>query len=164
MLPHTSAHQITDNIFVGGYKKSNDLSFLNKFGITNVVKLYSNKSYDKKFPEINYITFPTLDLPEYDISEDAAQAVLFMRECIQDNERVLVHCHAGVSRSVTVVILYLMLYEGLTVNQAFAKVKKKRFYARPNVGFMDYLHRVDSRIARCRCCSENDFLNHVLFD
>jgi protein-tyrosine phosphatase len=163
MLPHTSAHQITDYIFVGGYKVADNPNFLKKFGITNIVKLYSDNSYYRKFPTINYIELPTLDLPEYDISEDAAQAIVFIRNCILNNERVFVHCHAGISRSVTVVILYLMVYEGLTLNRAYSKIKKKRFYAWPNSGFMKYLHDVERRISKCQCCLEEDYLNHVLF-
>ncbi|KAF9522250.1 protein-tyrosine phosphatase-like protein [Crepidotus variabilis] len=49
---------------------------------------------------------------------------------------VLVHCQQGVSRSATVVIAYLMRYEGMSLAEALAFVKDKRACVKPNVGFM----------------------------
>lgn len=48
---------------------------------------------------------------------------------------VLVHCNAGVSRSSSVVIGYLMLREGLTFDDAYGQVKLARPSIRPNPGF-----------------------------
>mmetsp|Transcript_3525 Transcript_3525/g.8908 ORF Transcript_3525/g.8908 Transcript_3525/m.8908 type:complete len:227 (-) Transcript_3525:43-723(-) len=48
---------------------------------------------------------------------------------------VLVHCRAGVSRSATVVVAYLMREEGLTAAQALDKVRTIRSVISPNAGF-----------------------------
>ena len=48
---------------------------------------------------------------------------------------VLVHCHAGVSRSASVVIAYLVWKNGWTTTQAFKHIKKSRFIM-PNNGFV----------------------------
>lgn len=48
---------------------------------------------------------------------------------------MLVHCFAGVSRSATIVIAYLMQEHGLAYRDALAFVKQKRNHIHPNEGF-----------------------------
>lgn len=52
---------------------------------------------------------------------------------------VLIHCWAGISRSVSVVCYYLMVTRGLSYNEALAFVRSKREIACPNSGFADQL-------------------------
>jgi protein-tyrosine phosphatase len=52
------------------------------------------------------------------------------------NRSVLVHCAAGVSRSTTVVVNYIMNTYQKTPMDAFLLVKERRAVARPNTGFM----------------------------
>lgn len=51
------------------------------------------------------------------------------------------HCYAGVSRSVTIVVAYLMRYWGWGVKVAIAFVQAKRIVAKPNDGFMEQLRK-----------------------
>ena len=48
---------------------------------------------------------------------------------------VLVHCHAGVSRSATCVIAYLMQERDLAFEDAFSFASKRRPVIFPNMGF-----------------------------
>lgn len=49
---------------------------------------------------------------------------------------VLVHCAAGVSRSATLVIAYLMKRKGMPFLEAYSFVKERRPIIRPNEGFL----------------------------
>ena len=51
------------------------------------------------------------------------------------------HCYAGVSRSVTVVVAYIMKYWKWGMKNALAFVQAKRIVAKPNDGFMEQLAR-----------------------
>jgi hypothetical protein len=51
------------------------------------------------------------------------------------NKRILIHCTAGVSRSVSAVIWYLMRYEGYTWEDAYTLIRGKRSIAFPNPRF-----------------------------
>jgi hypothetical protein len=51
---------------------------------------------------------------------------------------VLVHCHSGMSRSVTICMAYLM-WKGKSLIEAFEMVKSTRQQASPNAGFMEQL-------------------------
>ena len=59
---------------------------------------------------------------------------------IINNERiVLVNCVAGISRSATIVISYLMKYYKYDLKKAFLFVRSKRNQICPNKQFMNYL-------------------------
>ncbi|MBV9280089.1 MAG: dual specificity protein phosphatase family protein [Chloroflexi bacterium] len=64
---------------------------------------------------------------------DAAAAQ--MDAWLRGGRRVLVHCFAGVSRSVTAVIWYLMRYRGYSWEQALELIKANRPGAYPDVRF-----------------------------
>ena len=51
----------------------------------------------------------------------------------------MVHCIQGISRSVSLVISYLISKEGFSLKDAYALVKSKRALARPNKGFLNQL-------------------------
>ena len=54
-------------------------------------------------------------------------------------QNVLVHCMAGISRSVSLVIYYLMKKYGMTFEEAWSLVKQKRSIANPNMSFQRQL-------------------------
>lgn len=56
-----------------------------------------------------------------------------------NNGGVLVHCHAGVSRSSSCVIAYLMQEHGMSFKEAFAYASKRRPIIFPNMGFQKQL-------------------------
>ncbi len=67
---------------------------------------------------------------------------------------VLVHCSQGVSRSVTLVVAYLMWKLGKSYYEVFETVKAVRGVASPNIGF-------SCQVRTARCVSK---LHHVRWD
>lgn len=55
------------------------------------------------------------------------------------NKGVLVHCLAGISRSVTVMLAYLMAHQQLSLNEAYNMVWKRKANIEPNFHFMQQL-------------------------
>lgn len=58
----------------------------------------------------------------------------------------LVHCYAGVSRSVTVVLSYLIRYSGMTLEQAIEYCRQKRPVIKPNRGFIRQLREYEDQL------------------
>ena len=63
---------------------------------------------------------------------------------IDSGECVLVNCMAGISRSATIVIAYLMTKQNLTFQEAFNFVKSKRSIINPNESFITQLIEYDN--------------------
>ena len=61
-------------------------------------------------------------------------AVDFIDDVVRDGERILVHCHAGRSRSVCIVARYLMARQGMSRDQALSLIGEKReIYLSPGI-------------------------------
>ena len=71
---------------------------------------------------------------------------LFTDEVKKDNGRVLVHCHAGISRSATICMAYMMASRRLRMEEAYEFVKNKRQIVSPNFSFMGQLLNFESKI------------------
>jgi protein-tyrosine phosphatase len=81
----------------------------------------------------------------------------FINHAVEQGEKVLVHCMAGRSRSVSVVMYYLMRKHNIDSKEAYLLIRAKRQQASPNSAFMDQLRYYDHD----RRKSEFDtFLNH----
>lgn len=65
--------------------------------------------------------------------------LFYLDEALSQNCGVLVHCLAGVSRSVTVTVAYLMQKLHLSLNDAYDLVKRKKSNISPNFNFMGQL-------------------------
>ncbi|XP_053552553.1 dual specificity protein phosphatase 22 [Bombina bombina] len=63
----------------------------------------------------------------------------FIHECRLKGEGCLVHCLAGVSRSVTLVVAYVMAVTNLGWDDALSAVRGARTCANPNMGFQKQL-------------------------
>ena len=62
-------------------------------------------------------------------------AIQFIKDGMQSGGIVFVHCFAGVSRSSSVVIAYMMAEHNLAFYEAMSFVRKRRHIIFPNIGF-----------------------------
>jgi len=60
---------------------------------------------------------------------------------------VLVHCHAGVSRSATICLAYLITCHSVSLTDAFRYVKHRRNVISPNFSFMGQLQKLETDVA-----------------
>ncbi len=66
-----------------------------------------------------------------------------IHKSLTEGKNVCVHCQVGVSRSVTLVLAYLMKYESLSLKEAADRVKSYRPFICPNRGFLEILGRIE---------------------
>ncbi|XP_031629889.1 probable dual specificity protein phosphatase DDB_G0283417 isoform X2 [Contarinia nasturtii] len=84
-----------------------------------------------------------LDLPETCLEAIVRQSNQIICDVHERTGRILIHCNAGVSRSSTICIAYLILEHKMSFDVAFALVKSKRECIRPNDGFLKQLKQMD---------------------
>jgi len=64
-----------------------------------------------------------------------------------ENAKVMVHCMCGKSRSVSVVVAYIMAtQESPSLTETFPQVKAKRRIVSPNLGFMKQLKEYEGKL------------------
>lgn len=72
----------------------------------------------------------------------------FIEEARRNKCNVLVHCKAGISRSPTIAIAYLMKWKRLHLQEAYNFVKRCRPQISPNLNFMGQLVSYERRLQR----------------
>lgn len=72
--------------------------------------------------------------PLLDLLMLSLQAQSWIDAALSSGGAVLVHCHEGKSRSVTLLLAFLMLSRGLTLAQALAHMRAVHPKASPNAG------------------------------
>ena len=60
--------------------------------------------------------------------------------------RVLVHCQAGISRSATICLAYLINARRVSLDEAFDFVKRRRQVISPNLAFMGQLVQFETDV------------------
>ncbi|VBB18786.1 hypothetical protein YASMINEVIRUS_1318 [Yasminevirus sp. GU-2018] len=159
-----SASEITSRLFVGDLASASNCDAMKEQGITHILSVINGafpifpKDFKYKIVHIN-------DDPWVDIAKYFEESNQFIGEALSTpNTKVMIHCQRGVSRSVTLLLAYMILKQnevkkipkeiiGETVNKILAEVKAHRPIAEPNEGFMESL--------RLYVCRLNDYPVHL---
>ncbi|KAG8597955.1 hypothetical protein GDO81_002442 [Engystomops pustulosus] len=126
--------KVTEGLFLSSAAMARKTALLLGHNITFVINV-SLECLSSVIPGVTYLHFPFADLPEaplYDYFETITQKI---HEVETDGGRTLIHCVAGISRSPTFCLAYLMRQHGLTLLAAHDHLKSCRPIIRPNIGF-----------------------------
>lgn len=127
-------HRINENIYLGDVTGASNKFMLKRNNITHILTV-AQGIYPKFRGQFNYKLINILDSPSANLKKFWPECISFIKQAIQSGGNILVHCFAGVSRSASTVIAYLMQEEGLTYQQAFKHCKACRPFINPNPGF-----------------------------
>lgn len=123
---------VYDTIYVGESEALKHQSAVLQEGITIIVRLDQIPRDQGHWSD----RFTVLDMPIPDgeiIDGETIDTITeFIEEHIEKGSKILVHCHLGVSRSVSMVMAYLIAYEGMSLAEAFGAVREGRASAYPH--------------------------------
>jgi protein-tyrosine phosphatase len=130
--------KITEKIYLGNSDAAMDKNKLKELGITDI--LITGTFLSPMFPDdFNYHIIEIEDTDEEDISAHFLEAFEFMEKA----NKLFVHCFAGMSRSPSFVIAYLMYKTKKDYSKVYSYVKTKRKVINPNNGFKRILLKFD---------------------
>lgn len=148
--------QIVPFLFLGNEENSLDLDSLERHNIRYVLNVTHNLANAFEGHGLKYMKIPIEDHWSQNLASFFPQAIAFIEEARQKRVGVLVHCLAGVSRSVTVTLAYLMQKHKLPLNEAYDLVKRRKANIAPNFNFLgqllDFEQLLDLRPQQCGCC------------
>lgn len=145
LKPDLQICEVSPGIFVSSQDVAADKELMKSQNITHVLNVATG--VPNFFPDdFQYLKIEILDLPYEDIRKHFVTCFAFMNSA----DKVLVHCNAGISRSVTIVIAYLMKQYRLRFADAYEKVRSLRPCAFPNSGFMEQLQAYDKELLECK--------------
>ena len=137
---------IKDFLYISGYKTASTASDLQNMKITNIINCSGDLCENLSFSGINYLTLNIRDNVSENIECLFFKCINYINEAKEKQGRVLIHCYKGVSRSVSILISYLIYLYKWTYDEAFDFVQSKRSIANPNIGFYLQLKTFHKRI------------------
>ncbi len=139
MPPHSSpdVSAITDYLYISAWPRSNHAEEIRALNVRLILSMHwIRPSRILGQPPVRLLWLPTFDnwlmpMPIRILKRGVETAL----PVIQDGYRVLVHCRAGVHRSVAMACCVL-IGMGLTAEEAIALVKQKRSAADPEAWYI----------------------------
>lgn len=149
--PRSTMDKMISRLYLGNDMVSQDLALLTENKITHILNLTTN--VPNRFEHITYKKIIMLDIASQNIRQYFDESFEFIDESLKDESNsVLVHCNAGVSRSASFVIAYLMqkrLFRNYS--DALHYVRKRRPVVNPNYGFEKQLIRLEKKFKKKGC-------------
>lgn len=146
LAPPPSMSLVAPSLYIGDETSAASEQRLRQHGITHVLNCTAKPNLVLELPSVAScngepsVEYRRLNL--LDSTEDLPrmQSVLregvdFIRSAVQEGGTILVHCHRGISRSVALVMAYLIEADQRSAESVFDSIRSKRRVADPNLGY-----------------------------
>lgn len=149
---------IKEGIFIGnaysviGNYATKESDLLDVLNIKVVISALTEEEYEdymiarEDFPGIEWHRFVIDDDRDEKISLHFFTVYEIISKALSENKNVIVHCAAGMSRSPSLVIAYLMIENRWCYEEAYNYVKRRRPIVEPNIGFVKQLKALEYKL------------------
>ena len=138
----------TGGVYISDVKYARNMAKLSELSVTHVLTLLPTSvgvCVEYAAAGVVQLVIDAHDTYSFSLAPHYAKICKFIAQG-RSNGGVLVHCAKGISRSVSAVLIYLMMEQGMTLADAYKLVREKRSVARPNLGFMKQLQALDQKL------------------
>ena len=137
---------IIDNIYLGGKCCSQNADFIEDKKINVIFNVTQSTAFSDVCPTCKRYRIEVEDtLQDQDIQNMYSGLIKYvpiLRAHVEEGDRILVHCFAGIQRSATLIVGYLMKYHGLNPIQAMEYIRQRRSIAFfPKANFLSAINR-----------------------
>ena len=142
--------KVQDDVYLTSWRGAEKSDELRRLGVTHFVCCMEEPCGQGEdsvaHPGFEVLTLILTDVESQEMTSAITRGVDFMTEACRSGGKVLVHCAAGISRSTTTVLAFLMRTRGMTLINAFALTRNKRPVVWPNDGFMSQLANLEMQV------------------
>ncbi|XP_070542560.1 uncharacterized protein [Ptychodera flava] len=138
--------KILPYLFVGSQQDVFDQELMHTIGIEYVLNISKTCPQPQYVQDGHFCRIPVNDNYSEKILPWFDQAIEFIDKVQSSNGKVIVHCLAGVSRSATIAIAYVMKHLRMSSDDAYRYVKDKRPTISPNFNFLGQLLEFEKRL------------------
>ena len=132
---------ITDNVYLGDVTVAKNIDWLLKHNITHIIN--TTLEVPNFFPNrFRYLKLNLKDTLSEPLIPKIKTAFSFIDRALGIGARVLIHCFAGISRSSSTTIYYVMRSQNMPFEKALDYVREKHPKTLPNKSFMKQLELV----------------------
>ncbi|KAG2391924.1 hypothetical protein C9374_013409 [Naegleria lovaniensis] len=136
---------VINGLYLSGNASAQSKHQMKRLGITHVLNVAEGLTTPFPFDFI-YKKVELEDTLEQDLFPHLDECVDFIEEALKNHKTVLVHCKAGVSRSASMVIAYIMKKYNQSYENALEFVKERRPQVCPNTAFIHQLMRYEQKL------------------
>merc|ERR1711944_176067 len=133
------ATQVLPHLYLGNKRDASDMASLSRLNIRYVLNVTAKPPSYHLPPGFHYKHLEAADNGLQNLRQFFEEAFSFIDEAKKAGAGVLVHCQAGISRSPTIAVAYLMKHYPMAMADAYKFVKTKRSIISPNLNFMGQL-------------------------
>jgi predicted protein tyrosine phosphatase len=129
-------------LYLGSQEAAANAEVFSRLGVTHVLVCGNGltRFYEDE-QVVRYHQLPIDDSLDQNLEIYLPSGVRFIDDAISSGGNVLVHCHAGISRSASLVIAWIMQRMQCDYHSAYAYVKSKRSKIHPNSNFIATLQQ-----------------------
>lgn len=139
--------EVLPYLYIGSRRDACDKNVLASCGVTCIVN--ATDDCPCQFQEddsFSYLRIPVKDTWNQNLPSHFNKAFEFINQAKVRGEKVMIHCTAGISRSATITIAYIMNEQRKNLNDAISFVRSKRPIIAPNLDFMGELMQFEGTL------------------
>ena len=142
-------YEIFPFLYLSAWNATTQCDDMKSIGITNIINVSdSSQPTTKQLEYFDIIYCPFKDNEDINILTQIETLSFYINKLQTNdiNKKIVINCHAGKSRSVSIIIGYCMIYQKMNMKQAWDYIIKIKDDIEPNLGFLNILMKMDKKL------------------
>lgn len=141
-------YEIFPYLYLSAWNATTECDMMKSIGITNIINVSDSSQPTTKQLELFDVMYcPFKDNEDINITTQIETLSFYIDKLNKEEKRkIVVNCHAGKSRSVSIIIGYCMIYKKMKMKEAWNHIINIKNDIEPNLGFLNILMKMDKQL------------------